>query len=141
MHRVTRAACLGLLLTFVAAQAVSLADCCCGSFCRHKNTCTGCEPGDPCPGREHRTEKSSCCGPEESAPKKACAHFEPSSEIDSDSADAPHPPPLILVDLLPIDLPSAVLPERILPSVDTGPPRAGPPGALPLHLFLSVLRI
>ena len=120
-----------LTLSFGTAQAVSWADCCCGSFCEHKTTCTGCGPEDNCRGN---AGTSSCCDPEGSH-QKTCSHLEPSSEIETVAVEGPDLSPAV-IELLPaVD---AVLP---VPSpapapapVDTGPPR-------PLHLDLSVLRI
>lgn len=131
----------GLLVSFLSAQAVSLADCCCGSFCQHKNTCTGCKSGDACPGGERAPEKPSCCGEDGTAPKKTCSHLEPSSEIDRVAADTPQAPPLMVFDLVPIHLYGVCHEEQGTPAIDTGPPRAGPQDALPRHLYLSVLRI
>lgn len=133
---------LGLALTFVSGQAVSWADCCCGSFCQHKNECTGCGPEDTCPGGgEQKAEsKSSCCDEDESQPKKTCSHFEPSSEIDSLDGSTTFPP--IAEVVIPLDwAPLSHQPAGVSFQVATGPPRAGPEKALPLHLFLSVLLI
>ena len=138
---VIRTVVLGLALSFIAAQAVSWADCCCGSLCEHKNACAGCPPGKSCPGREQKATKPSCCDQDESAPEKTCSHLEPSSEIDTVSADTACPPPSIVEFIAPLDLLPVVLVERHVPPQDTGPPRAGPSRHLPLHLSLSVLRI
>jgi hypothetical protein len=43
-----RMALLGLTLLIGAAQSVSWADCCCGSFCQHKNACDGCGSEEAC---------------------------------------------------------------------------------------------
>ena len=136
-----KTACLALALLFVTAQGVSWADCCCGSFCQHKNTCTGCPPGKGCPGGKQKTEKASCCGEDESAPRKTCSHLEPSSEIDTVSADAVYAPPSLTELMAPPDLLPVGLWERLVPPQDTGPPRAGPSEHLPLYLSLSALRI
>jgi hypothetical protein len=131
-----------LAVAFASAQAFSWADCCCGSFCQHKNACTGCGPQDNCPGGESPHEsKSSCCDQDESAPQKTCSHFEPSSEIDRGSADAVPMPPAVLLAPAPVVFTLPIPSEQTLPSIDTGPPRAGPGDSLPLHLFLSILRI
>ncbi len=120
-----------LTLAFSTAQSVSWADCCCGSFCEHKNTCTGCGPEDNCLG-----QTASCCDQKESQPKKTCSHLEPSSEIESGSIDGPDLTwnfnPVIFPT---IDLALPVPPPAPAPvQVDTGPPRPIPPG-------FSVLRI
>ncbi|HEX7899948.1 MAG TPA: hypothetical protein VF950_19430 [Planctomycetota bacterium] len=129
---------LGLSLVFAGSQVVAWADCCCGSFCRHKNACTGCGPEDACPGgSEKRARKSSCCDEDASQPRKTCTHVEPSSEIDHVSADAHAAPPAPL-DCVP-DVETYARPVFLAPPLtppDTGPPRAGPP-----RLFLSALRI
>jgi len=130
---------LALALTFAASQAVTWADCCCGTFCQHKNACTGCGPEDACPGGQ---KKSSCCDEDESQSKETCSHVEPSSEIDTAAVDVRIPPQPTL-DLAPHLILSAPPPRPAPPMVamDTGPPRAGPSDALPLHLYLSVLLI
>lgn len=139
MWAAPRAVCLGLVLCFIAAQAVSLADCCCGSFCQHKNACTGCQPGEPCPGGEQKSEKASCCDEKEAAPKKTCSHLEPSAEIDTVSADVLHDLPVLTVAFTSLDCAPVNAAEDQAVCKDTGPPRSGPP--LPLHLLFSVLRI
>ena len=121
-----------LTLAFSTAQSVSWADCCCGSFCEHKNTCTGCGPEDECPGAG---ATSSCCDRKESPKPKTCSHLEPSSEIESGPVDGTVPPPAVIE---PAWLIGPVVPDPSpFPApaiVDTGPPR-------PIHLDLSVLRI
>ncbi len=118
-----------LTLAFSTAQSVSWADCCCGSFCEHKNTCTGCGPEDHCRGRG---ETSSCCDRKESPKPKTCSHLEPSSDIETGSVDGADAAPLVIEPAWSIDpvLPSP--PPLPAPApVDTGPPRLEP----------SVLRI
>jgi len=116
-----------LALAFVASQGVSWADCCCGSFCEHKNTCTGCGPEDNCRGG---AEKPACCDQEESQPQKTCSHLEPSSEIDSVDVDGTAVP-LIVESFTAVDLvPPATAPSTLV-RVDTGPPR-------PLPLVLRI---
>jgi hypothetical protein len=129
-----RTAALGLALLFVASQSVSWADCCCGSFCRHKNACTGCPPGEACPGGEQKTRTSSCCGEEESAPETTCSHFEPSSEIDTVSADAVGAAPAIVEFIASVEFFPAAPQDHPVPPKETGPPRAAPPCRLPLRI-------
>jgi hypothetical protein len=139
MPQVIKSLSLGLVLCFIAAQAVSLVDCCCGSFCQHKNACTGCPPGEACPGGERKSDKSSCCGQEESAPKKTCSHLEPSYEIDTVSSDVVHDLPVVTLAFVPLDFLPILCCEDLAVPADTGPPRAAP--SRPLHLTCSVLRI
>lgn len=141
MDCLIRTACLGVALAFMAAQAISWADCCCGTFCQHKNSCTGCGPSDGCPGGEQAAGESSCCDEKESSPRKTCSHLEPSSEIVIDAADAPLASAAIVEFLSPIELFPKDLSGESLSPVDTGPPRAGPPHHLALYLALSTLRI
>ncbi len=138
--RTPNALVLSLSLCLAAAQAVSWADCCCGSFCQHKNACTGCGPEDACPGGAPKPEtRASCCDEAASPPQRTCSHQEPSSEIDSAPTDGPAAPRVPLEPLFLVDVPA--VPDRTPAPPDTGPPRAGPQDALPRHLFLSVLRI
>ena len=126
---------LGLSLWFLTGQSVAWADCCCGSFCRHKNACTGCGPEDACPGGEGRAKKSSCCDEEESRSDQTCSHLEPSSEIDTCSADNVPAQVAEQVVHLDLSLPTAP-PAPPVQAFDTGPPRAGPPDALRPHLLI-----
>ena len=133
---------LGLALIFVSGQVVSWADCCCGSFCQHKNACTGCGPEDTCPGggEQKAGSKTSCCDEDESQPKKTCSHLEPSSEIDTVDSSTTIPTISEWVITLDLDLLPAQL-DRDTFQLNCGPPRASPQGVLPLHLLLSVLLI
>ena len=128
---------LALSMVFLTSQALSWADCCCGTFCQHKNACTGCGPEDACPGGDGRARTASCCDEEESSSEKTCSHLEPSSEIDTCAADGV-PAPAAAVELaVPPDLsmPTEPTAPRV-PAFDTGPPRAGPPGALRPQLLI-----
>lgn len=115
-----------LMLAFSTVQSVSWADCCCGSFCEHKNTCTGCGPEDRCRGR---AQTASCCDQEETQPQKTCSHLEPSSEIETGSVDRPELQPFLVEGTGWIDsaLPASP-PSPPPPPVDTGPPQPIPPG-------------
>lgn len=112
----------------LAAQSVSLADCCCGSFCERKNECTGCVDGASCAGGK---AKASCCDGEE---REVCSHLEPSSELERSSPGADVvPPPLVL--WLPAFEPPVLVDDPIRPT------EAGPDPPRRRHLSLSVLRI
>jgi hypothetical protein len=130
---------LGLSLGF--SQTVQWVDCCCGSFCRHKNSCTGCPPGSPCPGGVQGSA-SSCCDPHEK-PETTCSHIEPSSEIDSVRVEGPtlEAAAWEALDLIPVELEPPAVSIADPREPPKRPPRAGPEGSVRRHLFISVLLI
>jgi hypothetical protein len=145
---------LVLVVAFAGSQMVAFVDCCCGSFCTHKNSCGGCQEEKECaPNAQSRRTGSevehTCCKAEHhsvslaktpNGRKNTCSHLEPSHEVASQS-----PPSLpfkdgggmllvVNVDLLPRGAPVAF--PRLLPdALPEGPPETS------LHLLLSVLLI
>ena len=149
-----RSSVFALALAFGGLQMVAFVDCCCGSFCTHKNSCTGCQ--DEKNSHSHDQEKASdkgvkrsCCTTEHHSSeskenkeqnKRRCSHLEPSQDVSNQapellpSADFSEAVVLLALDPAPIPETSPLtvfLPEAVPES---------PPG-LPRHLLFSVLQI
>lgn len=107
------------LLSFAAAQAVSLTDCACGPLCGHKNACPG-----------HETAPDDCCKDE---PGQDCSHVEPQSDLlaVATAVDLPAEP-------LDVETPPAILPPafEVLLEAELPPPARGRPLYLSLHALL-----
>lgn len=127
-----RPATLALGLWLSASQVTIWTDCCCGSFCLHKDACTGCG-GEGMSGSEgHLSSRGRCgsamgMGPSEGCPKDACSHIEPQGDVDSVQADHDFVPILILaIELFIPPAPSGGLYNPIH-AESRGPPHAEDP--------------
>jgi hypothetical protein len=141
-------------LVFSNAQLVAFVDCCCGSFCTHKNACGGCDTEKECRNHGHSATarmgvKRSCCRSDaalepqrakEEGKKRVCAHLEPSQEVATQSPEA--------ISSSPSWETVAVVDPGLGPSAGISSPRGDlaqvvprSPPDVPLHLFLSVLTI
>lgn len=138
-----RLATLALGLWLSGAQVTTWTDCCCGSFCLHKDACTGCG-GEGMPGGQDSASARGRCGsamgmgPREGCPKDACSHIEPQSDVCSVQADDDFVPVLVLT-IEPFTLPAPASGLLVpIQEESRGPPRAEDP---PLYLRYEVLLI
>ena len=104
-----RPATFALGLWFCASQSILVVDCCCGSFCLHKDACQGCEGQGGMKGMGHSSGHGSCssalglkhsggCG------KDPCSHIEPQGDFDSVRAGHDFVPMFVLgiVPVIPV---------------------------------------
>lgn len=119
-------------LAVMAAQTVAWADCCCGSFCRQKNACTGCA-SEPTP--DPAVVADPCCAPAETPSQDVCSHLEPSTEIEVQAGSADVAPATALQAHAPV-----VDSSDVSPAAGTALPSRSPP-SVRRHLRLSVLLI
>lgn len=139
-----RLATLVVGLWFTASQSTAVVDCCCGSFCLHKDACRGCKGGEMEEGSAHPSGGHGRCNSALSAhhsggcAKDACSHIEPQGDVVSVQADH-HFIPILILGFVPlIPLPPAC--GLLIPVHQTSrsPPHAEDP---PLYLRYEVLLI
>lgn len=132
-----------LSLWLSAFQVTHWTDCCCGSFCLRKGSCTGCQ--DMSIGGEGKRKADHGCrnpvigvDPSKPCEQDSCTHLEPQGDVTSVKADYDFIPAAIFLGFVLLDPAGRGVVWVPVRRNSKSPPHAEDP---PLYLRLQVLLI